>query len=203
MSVEGSAVIRSGIITLVLAFVLGGGACRAGDSPETVTIDSVTYKVPARWVGRKLDSSRVADESKLVPLPAELCPEGTRVYVTPATRTAFIRMAAAAKKDSILLKADSGYRSAAFQRRIIRRRMAEGRTFDQVCQFVAPPGYSQHQTGRALDLVPSEAVFANTPTYAWLKKHAGKYGFVESIPKPPKNGGDWYWEAWHWYYKGK
>ncbi len=183
--------------------LFGAAVACAGDRTETVTIDSVTYTVPARWVGKKLDSVQVADPSKLVRLPAELSYEDFRVYVTPDTRAAFVKMAAAAKKDSIDLIADSGYRSAEMQRRIFRRRLAEGKTFEQVSQFVAPPGYSQHQTGRALDLVPSEARFAHTRIYKWLKKHAGEYGFVESIPEPAKGSGEWYWEAWHWYYAGK
>ncbi len=194
---------KAALLSLTFVLLLGGLSCRAAEPPDTVTIDSVVYTVPPRWVGKKLDSSLIADPQKLVRLPEELSFEDSRIYVTRATRDAFVKMAAAAKKDSILLTADSGYRSASFQRRIFRRRMAEGKTFEQVAAFVAPPGYSQHETGRALDLVPSEARFAHTKTYEWLKKHAGEFGFVESIPEPPKGSGYWYWEAWHWYYQGK
>ena len=195
-------VIRAAFLVICFVSTL---SC-AGDNPpdsscqETVMIDSVEYAVSLRWCGKKIDSALVADPVVLVRLPEELCFEASRIYVLPETRDAFANMAEAARKDSVELITDSGYRSASFQERIIKRRMNEGSSFENVIRFVAPPGYSQHETGRALDMVPSEARFVYTDAYQWLKVNASEYGFYETLPED--STGETYWESWHWYYTG-
>jgi len=188
-------------LAVALAALLSAGSCRAED-PELVTIDSVAYELPERWIGQRIDSSMIAVGDTLVRLPYEFTYDSSRIYVTRATREAFLAMAEAAKKAGVLLQADSGFRSASFQRRIIRRRLAAGEAFARIARHVAPPGYSQHQTGRALDLVPSEARFAFTETYRWLKDHAGKYGFTETYPELTDDANGTWWESWHWMYGG-
>ncbi len=168
---------------------------------ETVTIDSVEYAVPERWCGKALDSTLVVDKTSLYRLPDSFCYEDYRIYLQKSTRDAFVEMGRAAAKDSIRLLVDSGYRSAEYQARIIRRRMEKGDSFERVARFVAPPGYSEHETGRAVDLVPSEIAFAETDTYCWLKENAHLWDFIESIPKDSTSGQ--HWEPWHWYYLGK
>jgi len=76
--------------------------------------------------------------------------------------------------------------------------MAAGRTWDDLVRYVAPPGYSEHMLGIAVDLYPSNWRFAATPAYAWLKEHAAEYHFVESYPE--FNLESFPWEAWHWKY---
>lgn len=54
------------------------------------------------------------------------------------------------------------------------------------CNLAAPPGYSNHQSGHALDL--------NTGApgvYNWLASHGGAYGFTETVPSE-----NWHWEWW-------
>jgi D-alanyl-D-alanine carboxypeptidase len=165
---------------------------------EVVVVDKVEYAVPQQWCPRKIDSSLLAEPGDLVQLPQELTFEDYRIYVTSDTRDAFVAMATAARKDSIDLIADSGFRSLSFQRRIIRKRLAAGETIERVFLNVAPPGYSEHHTGRALDLVPSEARFAHTPTYKWLSENAGEFGFVETYQDI--EGDNLRWESWHWYH---
>jgi len=168
---------------------------------ETIVIDSVEYKIPTNWQGKKIDKALVADPKKLVQLPQENTFEDYRIYLKKEARDAFVKMADAAKKDSVKLIADSGYRSANFQKKIIKRRLDQGDSFEKIMKFVAPPGYSEHETGLAVDLVPSEIEFAKSKAYAWLKNNASKFGFVESLPVSviPKSR----WEPWHWYYEGK
>lgn len=168
---------------------------------ETVTIDSVEYAVPQQWCGQHLDSTIIADPATLVRLPDEFCFEDYHIYLNREARNALVEMAQEASQDSIQIIVDSGYRSSSFQTRIIKRRMAKGESFIRVLRFVAPPGYSQHETGRAVDLVPSEASFVNTDTYNWLKNHASKWGFAESFPKDSLS--NLRAEPWHWYWQGQ
>ncbi|MBN1212778.1 MAG: M15 family metallopeptidase [candidate division Zixibacteria bacterium] len=189
------------VITVLAAFLIMtvSRSLAAEECRDTVVIDSVVYTVPTRWCGHKMDSTQIADKTRLVRLPAELCFEDYRIYVLPETRDALVKMAAAARADSIELIVDSGFRSAAYQKRIYRRRLAEGESFDKIVQFVAPPGYSEHETGRAVDMVPSNASFAHTEAYRWLKKNAHKFGFYETYPETKE--GLIPWESSHWCYQ--
>ena len=76
--------------------------------------------------------------------------------------------------------------------------MAEGRTWEDLVRYVAPPGYSEHMLGVVVDLYPSNWRFASTPEYQWLKENASTYHFVESYPEINPEG--FPWEAWHWKY---
>lgn len=175
---------------------LTAGCARADGCEETIMVDSVEYRLSDQWCGTRLDSTEIAQPGSLAQLPPDNTFEDYRIYVTRATRDAFVVMAAAAKKDSILLIADSGFRSPGFQLRIIKRRLEAGEPFERIISMVAPPGYSEHHTGRALDLVPSEARFAHTPAYTWLRANAARFGFHETYPDDPASPHPW--EAWHW-----
>lgn len=70
----------------------------------------------------------------------------------------------------------------------------------------AAAGYSEHQTGLAVDLgiegftgISSSEHFENTDTYKWLRENAQNYGFILSMPE------NTYWvkfEPWHWRFVG-
>ncbi|HEX2861930.1 MAG TPA: D-alanyl-D-alanine carboxypeptidase family protein, partial [Lacunisphaera sp.] len=83
----------------------------------------------------------------------------------------------------------------------VRRKLARGETIDAILKVSAAPGCSEHHTGRALDLgAPNhlrlEASFSRTPEYAWLKKHARRFGFLLSYPRRNSHGINY--EPWHW-----
>jgi len=173
-------------------------ACR-----DSVVIDTVTYRIPAWWCEWKIDSADLADPTRLVRLPGKFCELDYRIYLQRDARDAFVRMAEAALADSGGFLVRSGYRSPEYQRKVLRQRMAAGQTFRDIMWSVAPPGYSQHHTGRAVDLTTDEETslaFSRRRAYAWLKKNAGRYGYYETYSpaaKPPPAS-----EPWHWYYRG-
>ena len=105
-----------------------------------------------------------------------------------------------AEKDSVFFQVKSGFRSYPYQAQIFARRMNEGESFERVARDVAPPGYSEHMLGTALDLVTDTTPFAFSKAYKWLKANAEKYGFIESYPKDSESG--FSWEPWHWRYAG-
>lgn len=187
-------------MVLAVALACAPVSC-AAECDETVVIDSIEHQITDLWCGKALDSLQIVQPEALVQLPQEQTFESYRIYVLPETREAFVEMAQAAQEDSIYLTADSGWRSLAFQRRLIKRRMAAGDSFAEVLNSVAPPGYSEHHTGRALDICPSIARFAYTDTYRWLTEHAAKYGFFETLPQDPD--APLTWESWHWTYQAK
>ncbi len=194
--------IRTRTITITITLILTAlVSCMAEPvCDDSLTINDTTYQVPEFWHPHKLDSTEIAKPENLVRLPDELTFEDFRIYVLPETRDAFVSMATEAAKDSVSLRVDSGFRSPAFQRRVIKRRLSEGGEFAKIIKMVAPPGYSQHHTGRAIDLVPSEALFVKTDAYRWLTENADRFGFTESYPKD--NADSVFWEPYHWYYAG-
>jgi D-alanyl-D-alanine carboxypeptidase len=186
------------LLTSLVVVLLGQSVPANEPCRDSVVIDSVAYPLTEQWCGRRLDQAELANRADLVPLPQRLTFQDYRIYVTAATHAAFVKMAAAAAKDTVDLTADSGFRSIGFQSRIIHNRLAAGDSFDHIIHMVAPPGYSQHHTGRALDLVPSEAAFAKTRAYSWLKKNADRFHFHETYPDSPDRRHPW--EPWHWAY---
>ena len=119
--------------------------------------------------------------------------------MTKATRDAFVAMASEAREAGVRLEVDSGFRSYRYQKQILERVLARGVAFEQAVQRIAPPGYSEHITGEAVDLVPSTGSFGDTAAYEWLLKNAANYCFRETYPKSAS--GDYAWEPWHWRYE--
>jgi len=130
-------------------------------------------------------------------------PYGKTVYLSPETAKAWKKMEKAALEDGIELLPLSGFRSFRTQAAIIRSKLEAGRSLDEIMTANAPPGYSQHHTGRALDIctpdfIVPEKAFDHTPAFQWLENHAGKFCFVMSYPE--KNPEGFIYEPWHWYF---
>ena len=125
--------------------------------------------------------------------------------LTLATCAAWRAMQTAAMRDSVTMALVSAYRSVERQREIVQTKLARGDSIADILTFVAPPGYSEHHTGRAIDIGTSEEdaleeVFETTPAFAWLRVHAGEYGFVMSYPRDNVQG--FVYEPWHWCFRG-
>ncbi len=83
----------------------------------------------------------------------------------------------------------------------------ENDDFDQVqnayhqrLQWVAPPFFSEHHTGKAFDFCVQQLHFEDTPEFIWLTSNAHKYGFRMSYPKNSTTGCNF--EPWHWFFVG-
>jgi D-alanyl-D-alanine carboxypeptidase len=140
--------------------------------------------------------------------PAELIEvsvssSGRPFQLTSATCAAWRALQAAAVRDGVTMALVSAYRSVERQREIVLTKLARGDNISEILQFVAPPGYSEHHTGCAIDIGTSEEdaleeVFETTPAFAWLQTHAGEHGFVMSYPR--NNAQGFVYEPWHWCY---
>lgn len=131
-------------------------------------------------------------------------PSGRRLLLTPRAAAAWRRMRDAAARDHIELIAISGFRSIARQTEIIRAKLAAGEAIADILRRVAAPGYSEHHTGRALDIggpghLDLEPDFHRTSAFRWLQRHAGRFGFHLSFP--PRNPHRIAYEPWHWCWK--
>ena len=71
----------------------------------------------------------------------------------------------------------------------------------------APPGYSEHHTGYAIDIgdadVPATNLspdFENTAAFKWLRENAAYFSFELSFPRD--NPQNIMYEPWHWRFVG-
>ncbi|MFZ1258435.1 MAG: M15 family metallopeptidase [Candidatus Saccharimonas sp.] len=77
---------------------------------------------------------------------------------------------------------------------------------NQADTYSARPGYSEHQTGLAIDVKAGECAlscFADTSQYTWLAQHAAEYGFIQRYPADLMAITGYQAEPWHWRYVGK
>ena len=114
-------------------------------------------------------------------------------------------MQAAALRDGVVLEAISGYRSHDYQLGIVERKLARGLSLGAILEVNAAPGYSEHHSGRALDIgapgePPAEESFEGTSAFAWLQSNAPGYGFAMSYPRD--NPHCIVYEPWHWCHVG-
>ena len=125
------------------------------------------------------------------------------LWLVSAAARAWRSMQASALHDNVVLEAISGYRSHDYQLGIFERKLARGLTVDDILAVNAAPGYSEHHSGRALDLgapdePPAEESFERTPAFAWLCDNAPGHGFAMSYPRDNPHG--IVYEPWHWYW---
>lgn len=136
----------------------------------------------------------------------ELTPVGPNVVgreqqLEPRTARDWRAMVAAALEDGIELLLVSGFRSIADQAELIRRKLASGHAIDSILRVSAAPGFSEHHTGRAVDVAtrgsrPLTEEFEATRAFAWLTENAAQFGFT--MPYGRDNVHGIAYEPWHW-----
>ena len=136
----------------------------------------------------------------------DLVPIGEDVFqrpqqLMPTAAQAWFRMRDSASDDGVVLQVVSAFRSIDYQTGIIERKLKAGQTIDDILKVSAAPGFSEHHSGRALDLAtpgfdPLEEVFENCPAFKWLSASAGRFGFRMSYPR--NNCHSVAYEPWHW-----
>ena len=132
--------------------------------------------------------------------------DGRIVRLTPRAAAAWRRMCLAAARDGVALQPISGFRSVRRQAKIIQDKLAEGKAIRAILRFLAAPAYSEHHSGRALDIgSPSapdlSAGFARTREFRWLSDNAARFGFHLTYPR--RNRHHIGYEPWHWCWRAR
>lgn len=121
--------------------------------------------------------------------------------LTDETFAAFLAMQADALKKGLYLYISSGYRSYSTQRSLYERyAWQDGMALAD--RYSARPGYSEHQTGLALDLNTVAESFGNSAEGRWVAKNCYKYGFILRYPKEKEAVTGYMYEPWHLRYLG-
>jgi D-alanyl-D-alanine carboxypeptidase len=159
-------------------------------------------RVPPQFcAGRALPVQHEARELELVEVGAN----GREYLLIPPAAAAWRELRSAAAAEGVTLNIVSAFRSVDRQAEIVREKLASGLSLEAIFSASAPPGYSEHHTGRAVDIgTPGvralEAEFEDTPAFRWLAANAGKFGFVLSFPRDNPCG--YVYEPWHWCFRG-
>lgn len=145
----------------------------------------------------------VYEASALDPIGTDI--HGRIQYLAPRAATAWAALRDAAAAAKVELQLVSAFRGFDYQLALVRRKMNAGEAIDRILQVSAAPGFSQHHSGRALDLTcpgyPAlESAFEDSPAFAWLRAEAKAFGFVLSYP--PDNPHGILYEPWHWCWTG-
>jgi len=161
----------------------------------------------------KLQVERNHDARILGHLPYNETPKEKLVLIEPNIevhmdmRDSLLKMREEAKKDGIYLVFLSGYRSINLQKDIFYSlKSIRNQEAAQRARVSAPPGYSEHSTGFAIDIGDAtqretnfETEFENTQAFRWLINNAARFHFKLSFNKDNKYIN---YEPWHWRYEG-
>ncbi|UJB73382.1 D-alanyl-D-alanine carboxypeptidase family protein (plasmid) [Acaryochloris sp. 'Moss Beach'] len=131
--------------------------------------------------------------------------DGVTNTLAPDAAQAFENMVAAAQAQGLDIQAVSGFRSVDLQRQLWDAKVAKVGSAQEAAKTSAPPGYSEHHTGYAVDVGNAQNPYLNTDwaqtrEYAWMQANAGQFGFELSFPQGNSQGVSF--EPWHWRYTG-
>jgi len=174
-------------------------------SPPPRTSDPTACLAAAAALGVPRDYARtralkrMREPKRLVCIGADI--HDRAQWLAPSAARAWQRMHAAAARDTVELQVVSAFRSAEYQLGLLRRKLERGQSIEQILRVSAAPGYSEHHSGRALDLTttgskPLEEEFERSAAYAWLSANAQRFGFRLSYPRDNRHGIAF--EPWHW-----
>lgn len=136
-----------------------------------------------------------------------IVPDGS-IKLRKAAAKEYLAMVDAARAEGVNLVPISGFRSKTDQDYLFFGIKAErGQRTQQRAQVSAPPGYSEHHTGYAIDIGDGDTPathlnpnFDKTRAFQWLQANAGHFSFELSFPKGNRQGVSY--EPWHWRYVG-
>lgn len=106
--------------------------------------------------------------------------------------------AAASQEAGLSLASNSSYRSYGAQQNI----------YVGDDELTARPGFSEHQTGLAIDIGAESGVcsldvcFADTPEGQWVRDNAHRFGFIMRYPADKQAVTGYQFEPWHFRYVG-
>ncbi|MEL7493892.1 MAG: D-alanyl-D-alanine carboxypeptidase family protein [Cyanobacteria bacterium J06554_11] len=145
----------------------------------------------------------VASEEDLVQLNPN-----SQIKLQPDVQAAIAQMIVKAKAEGVRLGIISGFRTLEDQNYLYFDVKAErGQSAQTRAEVSAPPGYSEHHTGYAVDFIDEgrsethlQESFETTAAFKWLQENAPYYNFELSFPKDNASGVAY--EPWHWRYVG-
>lgn len=195
-----------GVGAIATGIALSGSAPKPKPTVEPTTSDNPTQpSSDTKPVDNLLGHLpyQEAPASELQPITAN-----GQIKLRTSAAEKYKAMSAAAARDGVILVPISGFRAITDQQRLFFDVKAErGQVTTKRAEVSAPPGYSEHHTGYAIDIgdgnTPATNLspsFENTAAFKWLEKNAPYYSFELSFPRGNPQGVSY--EPWHWRFVG-
>lgn len=124
---------------------------------------------------------------------------------TKETAEAFQIMKKDLEAEGMKIYVVSAYRTIAYQKNLYQKYLKED-TKENVDSYSARPGFSEHHTGRALDIsqvMGNLNVFEGSKEAKWIYENAYKYGFIVRYPENGMDVTGYIYEPWHITYVGE
>lgn len=208
-----------GIITvIILSFSLGKLTDRnpapvalENTNPAPVTVEQNIVQEEEKPVNEEIIPENILghlayEQAPLTELKAITADGRIRLRVKSAEK--YSEMATDARRQGISLVPISGFRAIDEQEYLffeIKQQRNQG--VSERAEVSAPPGYSEHHTGYAIDIGDGNnpntnlsVSFENTPAFKWLQQNAPRYSFELSFPRDNLQGISY--EPWHWRFVG-
>ncbi|HEY9668040.1 MAG TPA: M15 family metallopeptidase [Coleofasciculaceae cyanobacterium] len=195
-----------GVGAIATGIALSGSAPKPKPTVEPTTSDNPTQpSSDTKPVDNLLGHLpyQEAPASELQPITAN-----GQIKLRTSAAEKYKAMSAAAARNGVILVPISGFRAITDQQRLFFDVKAErGQVTTKRAEVSAPPGYSEHHTGYAIDIgdgnTPATNLspsFENTAAFKWLEKNAPYYSFELSFPRGNPQGVSY--EPWHWRFVG-
>ena len=140
--------------------------------------------------------------NNLVEMTTPYSKEG--IYLVEEARDNFYKLVDKAKEEGLTIRAISAYRGYTYQKRLYDK-YVEADGVNKADTYSARPGFSDHQTGLAIDVdntITSFENFTNTKEYQWMLDNSYKYGFILRYPSGKESITTYQFESWHYRYVG-
>jgi hypothetical protein len=184
-------------VAVVIAAIVGALGHQSWVTSSSSREGSVPATSPATVAGQAEDApsrprppggdGRPGDHDGAVGKADGVVPDGVTVFdeeypavaeLDPALLEALREAAEDAAEDRVELVVNSGWRSAAYQRRLLGEAVAEYGSEGEAARWVATPETSAHVSGDAVDIGPAAAA-------GWLARHGGEYGLCQVYRNEP------------------
>jgi D-alanyl-D-alanine carboxypeptidase len=174
------------------------GAPSPIDCPDRVKAILASLHIPLQSIAAR---SLVFHPEAADLVVAETGDDGKEYLLVPPAANAWRAMKASAFANGIVIRIVSAFRTVDRQAEIVRAKIEKGLPLESILSASAPPGYSEHHSGRAIDVTtdgvrPLEQEFEHTHAFRWLSANASRFGFVLSFPRQNPYG--YAYEPWHW-----
>lgn len=137
-------------------------------------------------------------------IPKDLTNINSSVKLVNEAAINFIKMSNTAKKRNLTIYGFSGYRSYDYQYKLYNK-YVEIDGLKKADTYSARPGYSEHQTGLAVDVTNNKIIyteFDKTDEFIWMKNNSYKFGFILRYPIKKEKITGYQYESWHYRYVG-
>lgn len=191
-----------------------------GELNSNMSLEEIVWRVDANLDQEFYDEKYVtiADEKSQSPLlinkfnrvseyykPKTLVSIEGNYVSTPATAEAYHDMIEEMKELGMKIYIISSYRDIPYQEKLYNNYINTD-SQEEVDTYSARPGFSEHHTGRALDIsqVPGNLnAFEGSKEAEWIYENCYKYGFIVRYKKEQMDVTGYIFEPWHITYVGK